>query len=173
MSRPLTAACCCAVLALAACGGSARPESDPVPQPLVERATECVWRDDLRYFHRGPSPVAAEPVRACERAASAAGWRGCVQLDLSRAACLNGCSECLAYVAGDDSPLPMAARVDRCWRAPDFGCAIAFDTTHGGWESAGDLHPFPAPTYDCAIIGGVCTPVLLPDRERPPPANED
>src|SRR5690606_5045420 len=46
---------------LLACGANTRPEADPLPQPLVERATDCVWADDLRHFRQGPSPIASEP----------------------------------------------------------------------------------------------------------------
>lgn len=153
----------CLLLILLACGGPER-DRDPLPQPLVERATDCVWADDLRHFRRGPSPIASEPPRACERAADESGWRGCVHLDLSRPACINGCSECLAYVVGERGDLPSHERVDRCWRAPDLECAITYGT--GGDFSAG--HPYPAPTYDCAIIDGTCTEVPLPDRASPP-----
>ena len=155
------------LVALTACGGA---PPDPLPQPIVERADECGWGDGLRYVHRGPSPVASQRSGTCERQHDGDRWRGCVHLDLSRVGCINGCSECLAHIVGDDpSSMPRAHRADHCWPGPDpghagpeAGCSVAFDVDGGGWGSAGTLHPFPAPTYDCQLIDGVCTEVPQP-----------
>lgn len=166
-----------ALVALIGCGGAPELEPDPLPQPLVERASECIWGDALRNFHRGPSPVASERPRACERNANGARWLGCVHLDLTRVACLDGCSECLAYVIGTDERPPVAERFDRCWPDPEpgasgppAGCAVAF-ILEGSSYSAGQ--PFPAPTYDCAMIDGVCSEVPWPAADAHDGSHDD
>jgi hypothetical protein len=158
-----------ALVALAGCGGGGAGASrDPLPQPIVERADECVWGDGLRDSHRGPSPVASERSGTCERQHDGNRWRGCVHLDLTRVGCINGCSECLAHIVGDESSMPRAVRFDHCWPGPDpghagfeAGCSVAFGVDVTGW-SAGTLHPFPAPTYHCELTDGVCTEVPWP-----------
>ena len=110
-------------------------------------------------------PLASERPRPCERVFHAYRWDGCVHLDVSRIACLNGCSECIAHVVGDESRIPTAHREDQCWSEPEPGCAIAFKTR--GATTWGSLHAIPAPTYECAMIDGVCTTVPMSSEREP------
>ncbi|MGE0786796.1 MAG: hypothetical protein AB7S26_14085 [Sandaracinaceae bacterium] len=135
---------------------------------LVERVRDCVWFDETETAHHGPSPVAAIAPRECERATVRLEWQGCVHVDVARRACLNGCSECLAHVVGDDSSTPAASRADRCWGGPDPGCAVAFDICPGWMGSAGRTR-VDAPDYDCAVVHGRCASV--PSASSPVPAD--
>jgi hypothetical protein len=136
-----------------------RGTDDAPAQPAVWPASTCLWFDAEGEFHRGGSPLASERPRPCERVFHAFRWDGCVPLDVSRVACLNGCSECIAHIIGDESRIPTAHREDQCWSEPEPGCAIAFKTR--GDSTWGSLHTIPAPDYDCAMIDGLCTAVPM------------
>lgn len=124
---------------------------------IVEDVEDCRWVDTSRETRRGPSPVAQDRVRPCERAVRGGAWRGCVHVDPSAPVCLNGCSLCDLWVVGGRER-EYVFRIDQCWSQPQRGCGVAVGLAGDFSDWGNDIG---APDYDCAIVDGRCTPIPL------------